>query len=404
MRVVLSRKRRTRIGETGSGDLGIRVSGFVRAGINMKFDRRLLINFDWMLLLLVLCIVLIGLLNIYSTGASQMGARQDIFFIRQVQWIVVGLFVMTAAFCIDYRFVNRYAYIVYGLSVLLLLMVSFYGYATRGSQRWILLGGGFSFQPSELMKLTLILALAKYFDHHRRIEPYRLKDLKIAFLIVLVPFLLILKQPDLGTAMVLFIIFVSMVLFVGVHWKSLTGSALIGAVLLPAGWLFLKDYQKERVITFVNPDSDPLGSGYHVIQSIIAVGSGGLTGKGFLQGTQTQLRFLPERHTDFVFSVFAEEWGFIGGMVVLVLFMSLVLWGLKIALHARDYNGTLIAVGITALIFWEIFINIAMVLGMLPIVGIPLPFLSYGGSSMVVLMACIGLLMNISMRRFMLQP
>jgi rod shape determining protein RodA len=369
----------------------------------MKFDRRLFINFDWMLLLVVLCISLIGLLNIYSTGFNQMSARQDFIFIKQIQWIVVGLVFMTAAFCIDYRFVSRYAYLIYGFSILLLLIVFFYGYATRGSQRWILLGG-FSFQPSELMKLTLILALAKYFDHHRRIEPYRLKDLAVPFLIMLAPFLLILKQPDLGTAMILFIIFSSMVLFIGVYWKSLGWSALTGLVLIPAGWLFLKGYQKERIITFVNPDSDPMGSGYHLIQSIIAIGSGGLTGKGFLKGTQTQLRFLPERHTDFVFSVFAEEWGFLGGMVLLVLFMSLILWGLKIALHARDYNGTLIAVGIAALIFWEVFINIGMVLGILPIVGIPLPFLSYGGSSMVVLMACVGMLMNISMRRFILQP
>jgi len=175
-------------------------------------------------------------------------------------------------------------------------------------------------------------------------------------------------------------------------------------VLVPAGWFFLRDYQKERIMTFVNPDTDPLGSGYHVIQSIIAIGSGGMTGKGFLKGTQTQLRFLPERHTDFVFSVFAEEWGFIGGMVLLVLLMSLILWGLKIALHARDYNGTLIAVGITALIFWEVFINVGMVLGILPVVGIPLPFLSYGGSSTVVLMTGVGLLLNVSMRRFILQP
>ncbi|MBA4396182.1 MAG: rod shape-determining protein RodA, partial [Syntrophus sp. (in: bacteria)] len=278
----------------------------------MKLDRRLFVNFDWMLLLLVLCISLIGLLNIYSTGFNQMSAKHDIVFIKQIQWIIVGLVFMTAAFCIDYRFISRYAYIIYGLSILLLLIVFFSGYAARGSQRWIMLGG-FTFQPSELMKLTLILALAKYFDKHRRIEPCRLKDLAIPFLIMLAPFLLILKQPDLGTAMILFIIFSSMVLFIGVHWKSLIWIVMTGLALIPAAWLFLKGYQKERIITFVDPDGDPLGSGYHVIQSIIAVGSGGLTGKGFLKGTQTQLRFLPERHTDFVFSVFAEEWGFLGG-------------------------------------------------------------------------------------------
>lgn len=369
----------------------------------MKFDRRLLINFDWTLLLIVLGISLIGLLNIYSTGYNQAYPKQDLVYVRQLHWIIVGLIFMTAAFSVDYRNICRYGYLIYGLSILLLLVVYFYGYATRGSQRWILLGG-FSFQPSELVKLTLILALAKYFDHHRRIEAYRLKDLMIPFLIMLVPFLFILRQPDLGTAMVLFIIFGSMILFIGVHWKSLFWSVLTGLMLVPAGWFFLRDYQKERIMTFFNPDTDPLGSGYHVLQSIIAIGSGGVLGKGFLKGTQTQLRFLPERHTDFVFSVFAEEWGFIGGMVLLVLFMSLILWALKIALHARDYTGSLIAVGIAALIFWEVFINVGMVLGILPIVGIPLPFFSYGGSSTVVLMMGIGLLLNVSMRRFILQP
>jgi rod shape determining protein RodA len=369
----------------------------------MKFDRRLLLNFDWVLFAMVSIICLIGLLNIYSTGYNQAYGKQELMYLKQLQWMVIGVACMAAAFCVDYRMISRYAYLIYGLTILLLIIVFFYGYATRGSQRWIFLWG-FSFQPSELMKLSLILALTKYFDDHRVVGQYSLKDLALPFLIVLVPFLLILKQPDLGTAMMLFIIFVSMVVFIGVQWRSLVWSALAGLALIPAGWFFLRDYQKGRILTFLNPGSDPLGSGYHVLQSMIAVGSGGLTGKGFLKGTQTQLRFLPETHTDFVFSVFAEEWGFLGGMALLLLFASLILWALKIALYARDYTGTLIAVGIAALIFWETFINIGMVLGILPIVGIPLPFISYGGSSMLVLMTGVGLLMNISMRRFFLQP
>ena len=356
-----------------------------------------------MLLLMVLGISLIGLLNLYSTEFNQANANQDLVYVKQVKWIALGLVFMTVAFCIDYRFINRYAYLIYGISILLLVVVSFYGYTTRGSQRWIMLAG-FSFQPSELMKLTFILALSKYFDDHRSAVSYQLKDLFSPFLIMLVPFLLIMKQPDLGTALVLFFIFISLVLFIGVHWKSMAWSALAAMLLIPSGWFFLKDYQKGRVMTFIDPDRDPLGAGYHVIQSIIAIGSGGITGKGFLKGTQTQLRFLPERHTDFVFSVFAEEWGFLGGVVLLVFFMSLILLGLKIALHARDYMGSLIAVGVTALIFWEAFINIGMVLGILPVVGIPLPFMSYGGSSMLVLMTSVGLLMNVSMRRFILKP
>ena len=180
--------------------------------------------------------------------------------------------------------------------------------------------------------------------------------------------------------------------------------AIIGGLIVtPTGWLLLKDYQKERIMTFFSPERDPLGSGYHIIQSMIAAGSGGLFGKGFLKGSQTQLKFLPEQQTDFVFSVFAEEWGFLGGMVLMVLFLLLILWGIKIIIHSKDYLGALVAFGITMLIFSEVFINIGMVLGILPVVGIPLPFLSYGGSSMVVLMMAVGLLMNISVRRFILQ-
>lgn len=369
----------------------------------MKFDRRLLVNFDWTLLGIVMLIILIGLLNLYSTGFDPVYARQEQFHLRQMQWVVVGSVFMVAVILIDYRYVSRYAYVIYAACILLLVVVEVYGYTTRGSQRWIQIGG-FTFQPSELMKLSLILALAKYFDDRRRFDPCRLKDLIAPFMITLLPFLLIMRQPDLGTAMIVFIIFVSMVLFIGLEWKSFIYAASAAVAFIPMGWFLLKDYQKERIMTFIDPNNDPLGAGYHVIQSIVAVGSGGLIGKGFLKGTQTQLRFLPERQTDFVFSVFAEEWGFIGCMALLLLFMSLILCALKIALYAKDYMGNLISVGIAALIFWEVFINIGMVLGILPIVGIPLPFLSYGGSSMVVLMTSVGLLMNVSMRRFVLQP
>ena len=253
------------------------------------------------------------------------------------------------------------------------------------------------------MKLVIIITLARYFDGHKANEPYKLKELLVPVLIVIVPFLLILKQPDLGTALILIIIFISIVFFIGMNWKSFMIALSGGLILIPIGWHFLKDYQKERLITFLNPENDPLGAGYHIIQSMIAVGSGEIFGKGFLSGSQTQLKFLPEQQTDFVFSVFAEEWGFIGGLILIVMFMAIIFWGLKIALQARDLLGTIIAFGITALISWEVFINIGMVLGILPVVGIPLPFLSYGGSSMLSLMAAIGLLMNVSARRFILQ-
>jgi len=369
----------------------------------MKIDRRLFLNFDWTLLAIVISISIIGLLNIYSTGFSFGDGRQAPLYMKQAQWIALGLVFMIIAFSIDYRSISRYAYLIYGGSLILLIAVFLIGNEARGSQRWISLPG-FSLQPSELMKLTLILALARYFDDYKASESYRLRDLAIPMAITAVPFLLIMKQPDLGTALVLLIIFVSLSFFIGIKWKSLLLGSSVCLLLAPLTWFFLKDYQKERILTFLSPERDPLGSGYHIIQSMIAIGSGGIFGKGFLKGTQTQLKFLPEQQTDFIFSVYAEEWGFLGGMVLVFLFLSLVLWGLKIALHSRDYLGTLIAYSITIFIFWELFINMGMVLGILPVVGIPLPFLSYGGSSMIVMMTSIGLLMNVSMRRFILQP
>lgn len=368
----------------------------------MRFDRRLVLNFDWTLLILVLMICAIGVLNIYSAGYCS-GVRTNPFYIKQLQWIAIGLVCMSVAFSIDYRLISQYAYILHGMAVVTLLVVFFYGYATHGSQRWMVLGN-FSFQPSELVKVTLILALAKYFDDHKLTEGYQLRDLFIPLLLLFVPFLLILKQPDLGTGLVLLIVFSSLILFVGIRLKSLAWVASLVVLLIPAGWYFMKEYQRDRVLTFLNPERDPLGTGYHIIQSMIAVGSGGLLGKGFLQGTQTQLQFLPEQQTDFVFSVFAEEWGFLGGGILIALFMSLILWSLKISLHARDFLGTLIAFGFSALLFWEVFINIGMVLGMMPVVGIPLPFLSYGGSAIVSLLTCVGLLLNVSMRKYILQP
>jgi rod shape determining protein RodA len=369
----------------------------------MKFDRRLFFNFDWTLFFLVLAISLISLLNIYSAGHSIDDFKQETLYIKQAQWIIMGFFSMAITICIDYRYISRFSYIIYAFSIALLVMVSLYGYTTHGSQRWIVIGG-FFFQPSELVKLTMILALAKYFDSNALDKRYNFRELLIPFLIVMIPFLFILKQPDLGTALILLILFISITLFVGIQWKSFLIAAVSMIVLTPISWLFLKDYQKERVLTLFDPEGDPLGSGYHIIQSIIAVGSGGILGKGYMKGTQTQLKFLPVQQTDFVFSVFAEEWGFLGGLFLMILFLSLILWCLKTALSARDLLGMLISFGVTMLLFWEVFINIGMVLGLLPVVGIPLPLFSYGGSSMVVLMTAIGLVMNVSMRRYVLQP
>lgn len=375
---------------------------FLRKGamIFFKYDRRIFQNFDWTLIALVLAICAIGIVNIYSTGFS-IADNSSPLYLKQLQWIAFGLFLMVVIFLIDYHAINHAAYIIYGISVLSLIYVAVFGHVANGAQRWINFGF-FLFQPSEMMKLSIIIALARYFDDHKSNEPYLLKELLIPFLMVLIPFVLILRQPDLGTALIIGIISASMILFIGMNWKSLAIVVSSAVVMMPVAWHFLKDYQKNRLLTFISPESDPLGSGYHIIQSMIAIGSGGFLGKGFLKGSQTQLKYLPEQQTDFVFSVFAEEWGFAGGLVLAALFLALIIWGLKIALHSKDLLGTMLSFGIAALIAWQVVINMGMVLGLLPVVGIPMPFLSYGGSAMVSLLAAIGLLMNVSMRRFLL--
>ena len=367
----------------------------------LRFDRRVFQHFDWALLALVLAICAIGILSIFSAGFSTIGNSIP-FYVKQIQWILVGLFFMGIAYLIDYRFICQAAYLIYGIALVLLIIVFFFGYKMNGSQRWLSVGF-FTFQPAEFMKLALIIVLARYFDNHSSNEHYKLKELFIPFAMVLIPCLLILKQPDLGTALVIILLFASIIFFMGVNWKYFAIAFVACLILSPIIWYFLKPYQRDRLLTFLNPEHDPLGAGYHVLQSIIAIGSGGFFGKGFLNGSQTQLKFLPEQQTDFIFSVFAEEWGFIGALVLVIMFMFLIFWGLKITLHSRDLLGSILAFGITALISWQVFINIGMVLGVLPVVGIPLPFLSYGGSAMVCLLTSIGLLMNVSVRRFILK-
>jgi rod shape determining protein RodA len=212
---------------------------------------------------------------------------------------------------------------------------------------------------------------------------------------------LILKQPDLGTAIILLLVFFSILIFVKIRWSSLLTIGLAGAAAVPLLWGFLKEYQKRRILTFFNPDLDPLGAGYHLIQSKIAIGSGGIMGKGFMKGTQCKLGFLPEQQTDFIFSVLGEEWGLVGSLFVIGFYFILILWGLRIAVQAKDRFGAVLAFGVVAMLFWHVFINIGMVLGMMPVVGIPLPLVSYGGSFMISTLIGIGLLLNVSMRRFL---
>jgi rod shape determining protein RodA len=363
------------------------------------FDRRLVQNFDWVLLGLVLIICGIGIVNLYSAGFSRQPGETPLY-VKQLYWLAVGLGVLGLTLIYDYRRLEKLSYPIYILSILLLVAVMLGGKMVAGSRRWLALGP-VSFQPAELAKIAIILALATYFSRRPRLEAMRLQDLIVPGLLVMIPVALIIKQPDLGSGILLALVAASMILFVGVNWRTLVGCALTMVLLSPVIWHFLKDYQRQRVLIFLNPEKDPLGAGYHILQSMIAVGSGQFWGKGFLQGTQSQLYFLPEQHTDFVFSVFAEEWGFVGAAVLLLLFTALALWSLSVARDCKDRFGHLLALGVTALIFWQIFINLCMVTGFLPVVGIPLPLFSYGGSSLITTLLGVGFLLNIRMRRYL---
>jgi len=362
------------------------------------FDRRLIQNFDWVLLGLVVIICATGIVNLYSAGYNR--GEGTPLYIKQLYWLAVGLGVMFVTLTYDYRYLEKLSYPVYLLSIVLLVAVMFGGKMVSGSRRWLPLGP-FAFQPAELAKIGIILALSAYFNRRTQTEAMGLKELIVPGLLVLIPVGLIIKQPDLGSGILVALVAGSIILFVGVKWRTLMGCGLTLVLLSPVLWHFLKDYQRQRVLTFLDPGRDPLGAGYHILQSMIAVGSGQFWGKGFLQGTQSQLYFLPEQHTDFVFSVFAEEWGFVGSAVLLLLFTALALWGLSVARDCKERFGHLLAVGVSALIFWQIFINLCMVTGFLPVVGIPLPLFSYGGSSLITTLLGVGFLLNIRMRRYL---
>ncbi len=366
------------------------------------FDRRLIQNFDWVLMVLLLFLAAISILNLYSAtyAIREVGGAQ--VFAKQIYWFLIGFFVFLVMTTFNYHVLERLAYPAYFISIALLIFVLFAGKVTSGSQRWLSLGP-ISFQPSELAKIAILMVLAKFFSEKGGYREYRLRDLWQPFILIGIPAGLILKEPDLGTSLLLVVVSFSIILFVKVHWKSLLILVVSALAVAPFIWFNLKEYQQMRILTFVRPDMDPLGSGYHINQSKIAIGSGLFWGKGFLKGTQTRLHFLPEQHTDFAFSVLAEEWGFVGVVVLLLLYLFLIVWGLNIAKESKDKFGSIMAVGIVAIVFWQVAINVGMVTGLLPVVGIPLLLFSYGGSSLISTMAGMGLLMNISMRRFMFQ-
>jgi len=366
------------------------------------FDRRLIHNFDWILVGLLVVIGFMSVFNLYSAAYSIGSMGGSHIYMKQICWYAIGFLVLLLMTTFDYHILERFAYPLFFVSLVFLVVVLKLGKVIHGSQRWLSLGY-FSVQPSELVKISLIIVLAKYFSKAEKMGDYRLRELLRPFILIAIPFALIVYQPDLGTALILLIVSFSIIIFVNVNWKSILIFLSTAVLAAPFFWMTLQEYQKKRITTFLRPDLDPLGAAYHVTQSKIAIGSGLLRGKGFLKGTQTRLHFLPEQHTDFSFSVLAEEWGFVGSAVLLFLYLLLIVWCLNIAKNSRDKFGALIVVGIVASIFWHLTINVSMVTGLLPVVGIPLILFSYGGSSVICTMAAMGLIMNVSMRRFIFQ-
>jgi len=366
------------------------------------FDRRLIQNFDWVLLFLLLAIAGISILNLYSAtyAVRHLGGSQ--VFYKQIYWFMLGFACLLAMTTFNYSHLERLAYPAYFSALALLVLVLLIGKTSSGAQRWLSLGP-ISFQPSEMAKFATVLVLARLIAKRGTQGSYRLRDLWQPFLLLALPAGLILKEPDLGTALLLVAVGGSMILLVGIHWKSLLILVFSALAVAPFIWLKLKPYQQQRILTFLNPEMDPLGASYHVNQSKIAIGSGLLWGKGYLNGTQTRLHFLPEQHTDFAFSVLAEEWGLLGAGAMLFLYLVAILWGLNIAINSKDRFGAVLAIGIVAIIFWQVVVNVGMVTGILPVVGIPLVLFSYGGSSLLTTLIIMGVLMNISMRRFMFQ-
>ncbi|MGI6525471.1 MAG: rod shape-determining protein RodA [Bdellovibrionota bacterium] len=375
----------------------------------MVIDRRFFYHFDWALFICIMLICVCGLTVLYSAGFNEDVSETlgwlpiETYskpFLKQIFFWLIGLLIMLAAVSIPPKFLYKIAYPSYIVVLLLLVAVLLVGTWSHGARRWFDLEFA-HFQPSELMKLSLILTMSRYLSKNLPEEGgYGLKQLFLPTLFTLIPMALIMAQPDLGTALVIAAIGFGMLLFVGIKLRTLILVGGVGIISVFPIWNFLlKEYQKRRVMTLIDPDADPLGSGYHIIQSKIAVGSGGLFGKGMLQGTQSQLEFLPEHTTDFIFSVLAEEWGFVGCLVVLTLFFFMLYRMLRIARHSKDLFSGLLVVGITILIAFHLFVNVGMVVGILPVVGIPLPLFSYGGSALLTNLFLLGLVFGVNIRK-----
>ena len=352
---------------------------------------------NWFLILLICTLASVGFMMLYSAGNGSYSPWAE----QQMLRFGLGMGVMFVIALTDIRLWLKYAYLFYAGSLILLIAVEVIGTVGMGAQRWIDLKA-FNLQPSELMKIALILALARYFHRLSLDEIARPTYLVFPTLLVAAPMALIMRQPDLGTSLLLLLGSGAMFFLAGVRiWKFLV-VGLISLSAIPVIWSMLHVYQKKRIMTFLSPESDPLGSGYHALQSFIALGSGGVSGKGFLKGTQSHLSFLPEMQTDFIFTMYAEEFGLIGGILLILLYTTVVAYTFAIAMRSRNHFGRLVCMGIATMFFLYFFVNIAMVTGLTPVVGVPLPLISYGGTAMMTVLIGFGLVMNISIHRDML--
>jgi rod shape determining protein RodA len=347
----------------------------------------------------------LGILSIYSSTYQKESLAWQATYQRQIFWIILGLvfFVLMSNF--HYHRIWDATYFLYTLALFLLFLVFILGTVRLGAQRWLRVAW-FNFQPSEIAKLIIVIFLARYFSQ-KSVDNVSLlvnktgilRGVFLPFIFIFIPIGLIIEQPDLGSGTIILSIFIVMLYLAGVRLRYIILFLLFILLIMPLLWHFLRDYQKDRLLVFLNPNIDPLGAGYTVIQSRIAIGSGGLFGKGWLSGTQSQLRFLPESHTDFIFATFAEEWGLAGSLVLLCAYYILINQGIRIALKTNDNFGRLLAFGISAMLGLQVFINIAMNLGFAPVVGLPLPLMSYGGSSVLMTFIALGILVNINKTR-----
>lgn len=364
----------------------------------MSSSRRALSIIDWRLFAAVAGLAALSVLIIYSTSGMHASLARRSLYLKQATWAAMGFVVIIPLCIFPYRATWRLAYLIYGVLLAALVLVAFMGRSGLGAQRWLSIGS-FAFQPSEFMKLSLIILLARYFED-RKEQLHSPQIFILPILLTLVPMAFVLRQPDLGTAIMLILISASILVMMGlkIRYFVMLGAAV--SAVTPILWRYLHDYQKNRILVFLYPDMDPIGVGYHVAQSKIAVGSGGLFGKGWMAATQSQLNFLPANHTDFVFAGLAEQWGFIGSLGLLLVYAYVLSRGLRLAKDATDLFTMITSFGIVCMIAWQVVINIGMVTGIMPVVGIPLPLLSYGGSSMLMNLLAVGLLLNIHKHRY----